>query len=111
MYLHVLTQLQPFRSVDGHRLGLPQIPKTTFSDVPFPVELHLPGVCVVSLAMTEMSVHIPFILSTNILISYYSCILTGVSMHLVLMVVCMSGVGAFDLFYFTLKYPDADNGS
>ena len=32
-------------------------------------------------------------------------------MHLVLMVVCMSGVGAFDPFHFVLKSPDTNNAS
>jgi len=97
MHLCVLAQLQPFRDKNKGRLGLSQTPKTTFPDVPFPVELHLPGVRVVNLATNDTSVHIPFQLSTNILLSYYSCTLTGLSLHLVLMVVCMSVVGAFDL--------------
>ena len=35
-----------------------QFPKTTFRDVPFPVELHLPGIRVVSLAASGTSVHV-----------------------------------------------------
>ena len=105
----MLTQLQLFRDKDRGQLGLSQFPKTTFSDVPFPVELHLPGVRVVSLVAGWMSVQIPFLLSINTLISYCSCMLTGLSMHLVLMVVCMSGVGRFDIFHLILKSLDTDN--
>lgn len=42
---------------DKGRLGLPHFPKTTLSDVPFPVELHLPGVRVVSLAASGVAFH------------------------------------------------------
>ena len=97
MYSYVLTQLQPFREKDRGQIGLSQLPKTTFSDVPFPVEVHLPGVHVVSLAMTQGSVQISFLIPANTLVSHCPCILIGPSMHLVLMVVCMSGVGSFDL--------------
>ena len=102
LYVHLfvnvlmLTQLQSFRKKDEGQLGLPQFPKTTFPDVPFPVELHLPGIYVASLALSHKLVHIPSLPSTNTLISCYSYIFTGVPMHLLLMAVCMSGVGAFD---------------
>jgi len=71
------------------QLGLPQFPRTAHGNIPFPVELHLPGVHVVSLAAGHWSVQI-LLLILHILLS---CIQTGLSMHLVLMVVCMSGVG------------------
>jgi SCF-associated factor 1 len=48
--------ISSFREKDKGRLGLPHFPKTTLSDVPFPVELHLPGVRVVSLAASGLSV-------------------------------------------------------
>jgi hypothetical protein len=56
-------------------LGCHGFRKTTLSDVPFPVELHLPGVRIVSLATSETSVHIP--ISTlnqhpHILLSLYT---------------------------------------
>lgn len=97
-------------SRDKGKLGLSQFPKTTFSDVPFSVKLHLPpGVCIVSLTTNDVLVQIQFILSKNIIISYHPCMLIGVSLHLVLMAVCMSGVGVFDPFHFMLKFPDTDN--
>ena len=49
--------------------------------------------------------------SQQISSSYFTYIPTGVSLHLVLMVVCMYGVGAFDLFHVVLKSPDTDNAS
>ena len=45
-----------FREKSDGRLGLPHFPKTSLSDVPFPVELHLPNVRVISLAVSGMSV-------------------------------------------------------
>ena len=55
-----------FREKDKGRLGLPYFPKTGLSDVPFPVELHLPGVRVVSLAVSGMSVYVPFPVPKNL---------------------------------------------
>ena len=56
MHLHALARLEPFRDKREGRLGLSQFPKTTLSDVPFPVELYLPGVRVVCLAIGRGSV-------------------------------------------------------
>ena len=59
LFANALTRtslIYSFREKDKGRLGLPHFPKTTLSDVPFPVELHLPGVRVVSLAVSGMSV-------------------------------------------------------
>ena len=50
--------LGPFRKKDKGQLGLLQFPKTTIEDVPFPVEVHLPGVFVVSHAASHESVQI-----------------------------------------------------
>lgn len=50
-----LPLIRSIREKNKGRLGLPRFPKTTLSDVPFPVELHLPGVRVVSLAVSGMS--------------------------------------------------------
>jgi len=63
--------LGPFRKKDKGRLGLPQFPKTTIGDVPFPVELHLPGVRVVSLAASNGSVQI-LLLLLYVLLSLYN---------------------------------------
>ena len=90
MRSHILVRLQPVRR--GGQLELLRHPKTTFCDVPFPVELHLPGVRVVSLAMTSPSVRIPFPILADTLVSHCSCVPTGLSTCLVLMVVCMSAV-------------------
>ena len=88
MHSNALARLQLFRS----RLGLSQFPETTFLDVPFPVELHLPGVRVISLAMSEQSVQIPFLISSNTPLSYCSCVPAALSTYLALTVVCMSVV-------------------
>ena len=50
-----------------------------------------------------------FLLSTNALRSYCLCILIELPMHLVLMVVCMCGVGTFGPFHFMLKSPDTND--
>ena len=57
----VLVQLQSLREKVDCRLGLSNFPKTTLSDVPFPVELHIPGVNVVGLAVSGRSVWILFL--------------------------------------------------
>ena len=54
--------LGPFRKKDKGQLGLPQFPKTTIEGVPFPVELHLPGVHVVNLTASHESVQVPLLL-------------------------------------------------
>ena len=89
MRSYVLARLEPFREKREGQLGLSQFPKTTLPDVPFPVELHLPGVRVVSLAMSDRSAQIPFPISVNTLISYYSCMPTDLSTFLALTVVRM----------------------
>jgi SCF-associated factor 1 len=53
------------REKDKGRLGLPRFPSTALSDVPFPVELRIPGVRVVSLAASGMSVQVPLLVSTE----------------------------------------------
>ena len=97
--------LEPFRDKDTGKLGLLQFPKTTRGNVPFPVELHIPGVRVVSLAAGKESVRIPSLL----LHISFTCIPTVLSTHSMLMVVCMSGVGSFELFCFVLKSLGTDN--
>ena len=92
MHSHVLARLEPFRDKCEGQLGLSQFPETTRDDVPFPVELHLPGVRVVSLAMGRGSAQIPFLISVNTLISYYFCIPTDLFTCLALTAVCMSVV-------------------
>ena len=100
----LLVCLQPCRRGYWGQLGLSHFPRTTFQDVPFPVELHLPGIHVVSLAASGTSVWIPFPISTIMLISYHSHILVEHSMCLMLMVVCMFGVRLpLSLFHLTLK--------
>ena len=89
MHPHVLARLQPFRDKEYGQLGLSEFPETTLSGVPVPVELRLPGVRVASMAMGEQSVQIPFPISVNTPISYYSCIPTVPSTYLALTVVCM----------------------
>ena len=42
-----------------------EVPETTLRDVPFPVELRLPGVRVASMAIGEQSAQIPFLISVN----------------------------------------------
>jgi len=103
--------LEPFREKSKGRLGLSQFPKTTLGGVPFPVELHLPGVRVVGLEANSESVQTPSLLLKNTPTSYCSHIPTGLSMRLALMVVCTSGVGAFNPFRFALKSPGIDNAS
>jgi len=105
------SSLVPFRDKGKGRLGSPRFPKTTLGDVPFPVELRLPGVRVVSLAASMESVQVPFLCLTNTFISYCPDIPTGLAMRLVLTAVCMSGVGAFDDFYLMLKPLGVDNAS
>ena len=51
----LLTRLIITMQQDWGQLGLSRFPKATFSHVPFPVELHLPGVRVVSLAASTKS--------------------------------------------------------
>ena len=92
-YTHACS-LEPFRDKDTGKLGLLRFPKTSRGNVPFPVELHIPGVRVVSLTAGKESVRIPPLLLHISL----TCILTGLSTHSMLMVVCMSGVGSFELF-------------
>ena len=92
IHSHVLARSEPFRDESYGQLGLSRFPETTLSDVPFPVELDLPGVRVVSLAMNYGSAQIPFPMSVNTLISYFSCIRTDLSTCLGLMVACMSVV-------------------
>ena len=103
--------LESFREKDKGRLGLPQFPKTTLGYFPFPVELRLPGVRVVSLATSGESAEVPFLCSTNTFITHCSYIPTGLVMRLVLMVVCTSGVGAFNPFCFMPRPPGIDNAS
>jgi len=96
----LLARLQIPREKDGGQLGLSRFPKTTLRDVPFPVELYLPGVRVVSLAASRWSVD-PIPMFNKL--PHISHTLTGLSTHLTLMVVCMSGVGA----YYPLHSPQA----
>ena len=96
--------LELFRRKEYGQLGLRRFPKTTRGDVPFPVELHLPSVRVVSLAASDKSAQISLLLvSTNALVTYWSCVLTGLFTHLALTVVYMFGVSIFDPFCFALK--------
>ena len=89
IHSHVFARLQPFRYRLHSQPGLLPFPDTTFSDVPFPVELHLPDVRVVSLAMCEESVQIPFLILANTLISYRPCVPTVLSTRLAPMAVCI----------------------
>ena len=58
----------------------------------FPVELHLPGIRVVSLAASKRSVLVPFPISPNTFISCCSRISPGHSTRLTLTEMCTSGV-------------------
>jgi len=51
-----MRSLEPFREKGYGQLGLSLFPETTRGDVPFPVELRIPGVRVVSLAASQRSV-------------------------------------------------------
>jgi len=48
---------EPFRHKDDGQIGLLRFPKTTCGDIPFPVELHIPGVRVVGLAASQRLVY------------------------------------------------------
>ena len=61
----------PFRWNHHGQLGLPRLPKTTRGDVPFPVELRIPGVRVVSLVASAGSVQIPLLCSTYLIVPAY----------------------------------------
>ena len=62
--------LEPFRENEWGQLGSLQFPKMASGNVPFPVELHIPGVHVVSLAASDESVQIP-LLSLHISLTLY----------------------------------------
>jgi SCF-associated factor 1 len=46
----VIVLFKLFREKENGRLGLSTYPRTTLSDVSYPVELHIPGVQLVRLA-------------------------------------------------------------
>jgi len=105
----VLSRFQPFSEYNKGQLGLSQFPETTFSDVPFPVELHLPGVSVVSLAASQASVQTPFLVLTGTL----TYTIANRALHALGAdgSVYVWGEGAFNPFHLGLKSPGTDNPS
>ena len=82
---------ESFREKENGRLGLSNFPRTTLSDVSFPVELRIPGVHVVGLAVSGWWVWVLFLVKTC-LMPFCCRIPIGQFTCSTLMEMCMSRV-------------------